>query len=541
MPHDAFRHGVEETLIARFFAGEALNVDARVHGVYSLAIHRRRRTTHEHAWQSSMVRRNAARVDGRGGNTSLHRDLWHYLGGPTRARTFGPVEKFYRFVALISDEPVWTGNVIPNSTVAPGISSTDTDGECDAISIEEVIKARRVTSVYQPIVDLDTGRIVAYEALARGPHGTGLASPDALFAAGDECNLTFELDWVCRASALQGALDAGLGTSTQLFVNVEPASLRSFRPAEFDAVAALARSTLNIVVEITERAIVSDPAALIKALVRIRAAGMGVAIDDVGADPASLALLPFVEPDVIKLDMRLVRQHTDSEIASIIGAVRADAERRGAIILAEGIETKEHLQRAFVFGARLGQGWLYGRPGPLPRATGNATSTDAPALVQGVTPPVPVTPWSIVAEWSQRRTTTKRLLLPMSHHVEQRALAGDPCVVLSAFQNARHFTSATVRRYESLSLCRSMVGAIAAGMPARPASGVRGGSIPSDHPLAGEWTVTVVGPHDAAALIARDCGDTGSDFNRRFEYVVTHDRATVIAAARSLMQYIDAS
>lgn len=429
-----------------------------------------------------------------------------------------------------------------DSTVATEQSSTATGRTFEATSIEEVIAARAITSVYQPIVDLETGRVVAYEALARGPHGTGLASPDALFAAGYECNLTFELDWVCRASALQGALDAGLGTSTQLFVNVEPASLRTSRPAEFDVLATLARSTLNVVVEITERAIVSDPAALIKELARIRVAGMGVAIDDVGADPASLALLPFVQPDVIKLDMRLVRQHTDSEIASIIGAVRADAERRGALILAEGIETEEHLQRAFVFGAQLGQGWLYGRPGPLPRALADAPGTNAAALLQGVTArPVPVTPWSIVADWSQRRTTTKRLLLPMSHHVEQRALAGDPCVVLSAFQNARHFTPATVRRYEALSLCRSMVGAIAAGMPSRPASGVRGGSIPLDHPLAGEWTATVVGPHDAAALIARDCGDTGPDPDRRFEYIVTHDRATVIAAARSLMQYIDAS
>ena len=62
-----------------------------------------------------------------------------------------------------------------------------------------------------------------------------------------------------------------------------------------------------------------------------------------------------------------------------------------------------------------------------------------------------------------------------------------------------------------------------------------------DHPLGGEWTVTVVGPHDAAALIARDCGSDVSDRERLFEYVITHDRSTVIAAARSLMQYIDAT
>jgi hypothetical protein len=58
--------------------------------------------------------------------------------------------------------------------------------------------------------------------------------------------------------------------------------------------------------------------------------------------------------------------------------------------------------------------------------------------------------------------------------------------------------------------------------------------------MRGEWTVAVVGPHDAAALIARDRGDTGPDSDRTFDYVITHDRATVISAARSLMQHIGA-
>ena len=139
---------------------------------------------------------------------------------------------------------------------------------------------------------------------------------------------TAEFDWACRASALRGALEAGLGSATKLFINVEPASLRSTPPSELERLHELSAAALSVVVEITERALVEDPASLIAALTRYRAGGMGIAIDDVGADPASLALLPFVEPDVIKLDMRLVRQHTDAEIASIVAAVRADAERR---------------------------------------------------------------------------------------------------------------------------------------------------------------------------------------------------------------------
>jgi EAL domain-containing protein (putative c-di-GMP-specific phosphodiesterase class I) len=409
------------------------------------------------------------------------------------------------------------------------------------LSIAQVVDTGAVTAVYQPIVELASGRVVAYEALARGPRGTYLESPNHLFAAAAEAGLVTALDWVCRAAALQGALEAGLGRSTKLFVNVEPASLRAPRPAQFETLIELATSALSIVVEVTERSLVDDPAALIKALSRAREAGMGVAIDDLGADLASLTLLPFVEPDVIKLDMSLVQQHADSEIASIAGAVRADAERRDATILAEGIETQEHLDRAFVLGARLGQGWLFGRPEHLPTLLPHRQRNTDSFIEFATSQPVPPTPWALVADWGQRQTTEKRLLMPMSHHIEQRALTGDPCVVMSAFQDAAHFTPATRRRYEQLADQRSMVGAIATGMAHSPGRGIRGGSLPRNHPLAGEWTVTVVGPHDAAALIARDLGDNGSEQTRSFEYVITHDRPTVIAAARSLMQYIDAS
>lgn len=408
------------------------------------------------------------------------------------------------------------------------------------LTIDEIIETGAVSAEYQPIVELDTGLVVGYEALARGPRGSSLQSPDRLFGAAARRGVTTELDWACRAAALRGALESGLGRELKLFVNVEPSSLRTLAPPELRALLDLAASALSVVVEVTERSLVDDPASLVAALSQIRADGMGIAIDDVGAVPASLALLPFVEPDVIKLDMSLVQRHTDTEIARIAAAVHADAEHRGALVLAEGIETAEHLDRALVLGARLGQGWMFGRPqpfdGPLPyrQRRSDAGLSFAPSTA------VVSTPWSLVQDWPQRRIAEKRLLMPMSHHVEKCASFGESSVLLSAFQDASHFTPDTVHRYERLAANRSMVGAIATGMSHRPAEHVRGGSLPPDHPLCGEWTVTVVGPHDAAALIARDLGDSGPDGCRRFEYVITHDRPTVIAAGRCLLQYIDA-
>ena len=68
-----------------------------------------------------------------------------------------------------------------------------------------------------------------------------------------------------------------------------------------------------------------------------------------------------------------------------------------------------------------------------------------------------------------------------------------------------------------------------------PAPGVRGASLGPGDPLRGEWDVIMVGPHFAAALVARDCGDDGPDADRRFDFVITHDRDLVVRAAQPLL------
>ena len=88
-----------------------------------------------------------------------------------------------------------------------------------------------------------------------------------------------------------------------------------------------AATDLSIIMEITERELTADPAGLLRSAAWVRARGWRVALDDVGADPASLALLPLLHPDVIKLDLRLVQANTSIEVADIITAVNAHAER----------------------------------------------------------------------------------------------------------------------------------------------------------------------------------------------------------------------
>ena len=231
----------------------------------------------------------------------------------------------------------------------------------DVNGLDVILGQRLVSSVFQPIVDLDAGTIVAYEALVRGPAGA-LHWPDALFAAARSAGRLAELDELCRITAVETAITAGIFAPLTLFVNVEPEILDSARLAELIQLASEAPQDLQMVLELTERAISARPAELLATVSRLRAAGWRIALDDVGADDMSLAFMPLLRPDIVKLDLSLVQKRPGPAVAAIMNAVNAHADRTGAVLLAEGIQDVAHLEMARALGARLGQGWMFGRP-----------------------------------------------------------------------------------------------------------------------------------------------------------------------------------
>jgi EAL domain-containing protein (putative c-di-GMP-specific phosphodiesterase class I) len=401
--------------------------------------------------------------------------------------------------------------------------------------------ATGIRSVYQPIVRLSDRRVIAYEALARGPHGSPLERPDALFAAARRHGLETALDWECWRAALRGALQGGMSSQQALFVNVEPSSARSWVPEIGDPLLEDALASFPLVVELTERALPNHTTDLIPLAEDLRRRGARIALDDVGTDPRSLALMPFLRPDVIKLDLNLMHDSPSREIAEVVHAVNAEAERTGALILAEGIETEDHLRRALALGASYGQGWLFGRPGLLcpdhePVATSFPLRGDEPAA-----PPPERTPFEIVAAKRPLRRADKRLLLELSLSIEGKtANQGSAAVVISSFQEARYFTPETARRYATLAEDAALVAALGVGMRREPAPGVRGVHLTAEEALRGEWNVTVLGPHFGAAFVARDLGDGGPDDERRFDFAMTHDRELVTEVARSMMRRLSA-
>jgi EAL domain-containing protein (putative c-di-GMP-specific phosphodiesterase class I) len=417
--------------------------------------------------------------------------------------------------------------------------STATPHCAPPTSVAELVDRQGVRSVYQPLVDLYSGETVGYEALARGPRDSRLERPDLLFEAARVAGLEREVEWECQRAALQGALDAGLTSDQALFVNVEPRLLRADRPPHITALLDEALERFPLFAEFTERSLTDRPAEVLAAVKRQRERGVGIALDDVGADPRSLALMPFLAPDVVKLDLRLVQENPTPQVAEIVHAVSAEAERTGALVLAEGIETEQHRQTALALGARYGQGWFFGRPGELdPARVTIGLGIARPARVPHTAHD---SPFEAVAPHRPVRRGSKRLLLALSRQIEaQAATLGASAVILSTFQEAEFFTPTTAARYSRLSEHAALAGALGVGLSERPAPGVRGVAIELADPLRGEWDVTVIAPHFAMAFVARELGDAGNDMERRFDFTMTYDRDLAIAAALAMMSRVAA-
>jgi EAL domain-containing protein (putative c-di-GMP-specific phosphodiesterase class I) len=230
-----------------------------------------------------------------------------------------------------------------------------------------VLLAGRVSSVYEPIVDVATKTVYGYEALARGPAGTELHSPAVLFEAAEEHRLVFELDCLCRQSGLDGAI--GLPEGTHLFLNVRPTAIHDpyFRPDT--VMRTLERSGLSpssLVFEISEKESIANFAAFREIRDEYKSLGFRFALDDTGAGYASLQAVIELAPDFVKVDRSFVAGvDTDRAKQTLVRALQSVADSIGAQIVGEGLDTLEELEMLGKLNIPFGQGWLFGKPTPL--------------------------------------------------------------------------------------------------------------------------------------------------------------------------------
>ncbi|GLP77319.1 hypothetical protein TUM20983_44290 [Mycobacterium antarcticum] len=403
--------------------------------------------------------------------------------------------------------------------------------------LDDAASGKGVSPVFQPIVSLPTGTIVGFEALARWPLQPHL-QPQSVFAYAAETDQVTQLDRLCIERAVDGALRGGLTEGALLGVNSEPAS--DYTGRADSEILERGHDKFALIFELTERNLLGHLPTLLRKVAALRADGFAIALDDVGANPESLALLDIICPEVIKLDNKLTQARPSVDTAKIEAAVSAHRERRGTLIIAEGIETEQHFEQALAWGATLGQGFLFGRPGPLPGPADTvAWSPPAVPARSGVSA---TSPFDVVADDPSMQTAPRRTLRAISRYIEEQAQnSADTSMVLTAFQDARHFGPVTRGRYSALAGVCPLVAVFGAGLTADSAEGVRVVSHDPSDPLSSQWIVLSLGPHTAAALIARERfnGYAAMDEDdRQFDFVVSHDRSVITAAASALLNRV---
>jgi EAL domain-containing protein (putative c-di-GMP-specific phosphodiesterase class I)/AmiR/NasT family two-component response regulator len=229
--------------------------------------------------------------------------------------------------------------------------------------ILSVLRTRGVTPVYQPVVDVNTLAPVGYEGLSRFP-GTEHGGPDRWFGDAFGVGLGVELEWLAAAKVLN-FLDTLPTEQPDAFlaVNMSPASVlhllthRLCDPGLYP----------KIVIELTEHVPVEDYAAVHESLATMRESGSRLAADDLGSGYAGFRHLIRLQPDIIKLDISLVRGiHRNNGQRALASALVAFAGDVGARVIAEGVEEQGELDALRDVGVPWAQGYYLGRPAPLP-------------------------------------------------------------------------------------------------------------------------------------------------------------------------------
>ncbi|MFL5844501.1 MAG: EAL domain-containing protein [Solirubrobacteraceae bacterium] len=230
--------------------------------------------------------------------------------------------------------------------------------------VRQVLAERLIDPVLQPIVELSTGRVAGYEALARFPL-IATRPPNVWFAHAQRLGLGFELEILAveRAIELLAALPGGVWLS----INASPATVGSVRMLDVVRRAPAGR----LIIELTEHAEIADYPGFNTAVTALRDHGVRLAVDDTGAGFASLRHILDLRPEVIKLDMSLTRHiHRDRARRALVSALAEFALGLDADVVAEGIEEEAELEELRGLGVGLGQGYYLGRPGPLGEVAG---------------------------------------------------------------------------------------------------------------------------------------------------------------------------
>ena len=234
----------------------------------------------------------------------------------------------------------------------------------------------QLTLSYQPLIDLKSGEVAGFEALARWSHeDRGEISPSEFIPVAEESGLILQLgQWAMhKAADTLAAWDRSAGAALPLYVGVNLSAIQVAR----DDVAAMVSSALKasgltgerLTLELTESSIVQDPARATRVFDALKALEATVAMDDFGTGYSSLAYLQRLPIDVLKIDRSFVSgMMVDPDSVAIVRAILSLADALGMSTTAEGIESVELATTLAALGCASGQGFYFAKPLEAPAA-----------------------------------------------------------------------------------------------------------------------------------------------------------------------------
>jgi len=232
----------------------------------------------------------------------------------------------------------------------------------------DIIGRKQLSALFQPIVNMQSGDIIAYEGLIRGPSDSPLHAPMLLFKAARANGLTVKLEHLCRRVVLERF--AELGLPGKLFLNVSPECLLQRDARRGETLEYIHRIGINpdrVIIELTENQPTYDYDLMREAVRHYRQMGFQIAIDDLGEGFSSLRLWSELRPDYVKIDMHFIQGiNHDPVKLQFVRSIQEIAEKSDTLVIAEGIETQAELLVLRDIGVACGQGYHLGRPHPQP-------------------------------------------------------------------------------------------------------------------------------------------------------------------------------
>jgi EAL domain-containing protein (putative c-di-GMP-specific phosphodiesterase class I)/DNA-binding response OmpR family regulator len=229
--------------------------------------------------------------------------------------------------------------------------------------LARVVHDRLVTTMFQPVVNLETRQVVGYEALSRGPAGSELENPEVMFELARDFDLVWDLEALCIENVvpwLQDVCARGF-----LFFNLESHFIQQIQYRGTDVFEPFFACNRQVVIEVTERSAIRDYPTFRRTLHDLKKIGFKIAIDDCGSGYATLEAIAELQPDYLKVGHSLFHNvERDPIRRRLVELVARCADTIGARTIAEAIETEEQLEVCRELGIHEGQGFLLAHPAP---------------------------------------------------------------------------------------------------------------------------------------------------------------------------------